>query len=135
LQFKDFNGEFPKYNKDLFEGNLTFWNDNFISLKEDKFPSIKFDFEKNDTQIIFKQRILKILNLENEDNCDFYYFRRIDTSITNFSLIEIFQNPNDKDKPIVMNCLLNGCKIYIEKKEYEYDESKSKILLKIYYIN
>lgn len=119
MQFKDENGNYPKYNKDLLEGNLTFWRDEFANFKEDKFPLIKFEFEKNDTQREFKQRIFKTLNLENENPDDFFYFRRVDISNSNFSFIEIFQNPNDKDKPILMNALLNGCKIYIERKEHE----------------
>lgn len=94
-------------------------------MKEDKFPIIKFNFEKNDSQRQFKNRILKIKNLENDNPEDFYYFRRLDISPSNFSLIEIFQNPNDKEKPILMNALVNGCKIYVEKKEYENNPSIS----------
>jgi len=119
LQFRDENKEFPKYNPNLLEGNVTFWSDDFLNLKQDKFPSIKFEFDKNDTQTEFKARLLKALNLKRENYEDFFYFRRLDLSSANFSFIEIFQNLSDKEKPIFMNALVNGCKIYVEKKEFE----------------
>ncbi len=125
MQFKDeeSNNEFPKYNPDLLEGNVTFWSDNFLSLKEDKFPSIKFEFEKNDTQREFKAKLLKALKVTGECSEDFFFFRRLDLSSSNFSFIEILQNAYDFDKPILISALVNGCRIYVERKEYEEHSS------------
>lgn len=63
------------------------------------------------------------MKIESENPEDFFYFRRLGLSSSNFSFIEIFQNPKDKEKPIIMNALVNGCNIYIERKEYEDNSS------------
>ena len=124
IEIKAENGTFEIYNPNMIDILLYLWNDNYKEESDFKPRIVKADRTK--PLRLLRDLIYEMFDFKQTDSL--FIFKKMDLNQNNYTTSELNFLNEELERSLLINCIHENTKIYIEFKDNNFTKSKSNFL-------